>query len=234
VTLRTYVTECSAERLFDVYDASDRPPGAYVALEVSDTGCGMDEEVKSRLFDPFFTTKGPGRGLGMSALLGIVRAHRGLIRVESAPGQGTTFELLFPSMGSRRPRVVPPAARASTMRRGTVLVVDDEAGIRSTMPRILAHLGYGALTATDGADALAVFDRKREEIVAVLLDHTMPGMSGRETLAALRDRAPTLPIIMTSGFSEQEGAAHGASAFLQKPFGIDELELTLATLVIQS
>jgi two-component system, cell cycle sensor histidine kinase and response regulator CckA len=229
VVLRTYVEECSEETLRDRYDTPSATPGTYVALEVADTGIGMDALVQAKLFDPFFTTKGAGRGLGMSAVQGIVRGHAGLVRVTSEPGQGTTFTVLFPARAGKR--VTPPAPSRARQRKsvGTVLVVDDQASIRVTLQSLLTDFGYRVVLASEGAEALAQFSTHRDEIVAVILDLTMPGMSGPETLEALRKRAPSLPVILSSGFSEGDMAATpGATAFLQKPFGADELERILA------
>jgi PAS domain S-box-containing protein len=232
VVMRTYVEECDEARLREVYERPERAPGRYVVLEVADTGCGMDEGVRRRLFDPFFTTKGAGRGLGMSAVLGIVRAQAGLVHVESEPGRGTTFKVLLPATVAEPAAPAPVFSTASPPRMGVVLVVDDEAGIRTSLAKVLAHLGYGVLLASEGAEALETLERHGAEVVAVLLDLTMPGMSGPETLEALRLRAPALPVLLTSGYSETETAsAPGAAAFLQKPYGIDELERTLAAVI---
>jgi PAS domain S-box-containing protein len=230
VTLRTFVEECTEERLRDVYARTDRAPGAYVVLEVEDTGCGMQEDVRARLFDPFFTTKGAGRGLGMSAVDGIVRGHAGLLHVASEPGRGTTFRVLFPASGAPAASPVvapePPAAHPT----GGVLVVDDDSGIRVTLRLLLKHLGYEVHAASGGAEALAMLDVHGPNLVAVLLDLTMPGLSGHDTLSAMLARAPDLPIVLMSGFSEADFAsAPGAAGFLQKPYGVDELERALTT-----
>ncbi len=232
VVLRTYVEECGEERLRERYDARAAAPGTYVALEVADTGAGMDASVRAKLFDPFFTTKGAGRGLGMSAVQGIVRGHAGLLRVESEPGEGTTFTVLFPARAGVSAAAPPPVRSTPGRSVGTVLVVDDQASIRLTLRTLLTHFGYRVVLAAEGAEALALFAAYREEIVAVVLDLTMPGMSGPETLEALRARAPSLPVILSSGFNETNLVnAEGATAFLQKPFGADELEQILASVI---
>jgi CheY-like chemotaxis protein len=230
VTLTTSVVVRTAAAARDELEAMDLAPGTYVLLQVSDTGCGMTDEVRSRLFDPFFTTKGAGRGLGMSAVQGIVRGHKGEMSVTSVPGRGSTFRVLFPARGERpvsspRPRVA-PTSRAGG---GTILVVDDQANLRTTLRALLNDLGYEVLLAPEGAEALRVLDANRSAVIAVLLDLTMPGMSGPETLDALRVRAPGLPVILTSGFSAKDSAAaRTADAFLQKPFGEEELSRALA------
>jgi two-component system cell cycle sensor histidine kinase/response regulator CckA len=230
VTLTTSVVVRTAHTARDEGGAEELAPGTYVLLQVADTGCGMTDEVRSRLFDPFFTTKGAGRGLGMSAVQGIVRGHKGAMGVTSVPGRGTTFRVLFPARGDRpvsSPR--PPVVPASRERGGTILVVDDQANLRATLRALLTDLGYDVLLAPEGGEALRVLEANRGAVVAVLLDLTMPGMSGPETLDALRLRAPGLPVILTSGFSAKESAAaRNADAFLQKPFGEEELSRALA------
>ncbi len=206
-----------------------RRTSRQVVLEVEDTGRGMSDEVREKLFDPFFTTKGAGRGLGMSAVLGIVRAHDGQIHVRSSLDTGTSIRVSFPAIeGKARPRTEPDAI-GPWPARGTILVVDDEPGVRTTLSAILRHVGFSILLACDGTEGLALFERHRDEISLVLLDLTMPGLSGPETFAALRARDATLPIVLTSGFSARHDAIiERASAFLQKPYTADELERTLA------
>jgi len=208
------------------------PPGREVVLEVSDTGVGMTDDVRQRLFDPFYTTKGAGRGLGMSAVLGIVRGHGGSIEVESTPGLGSTFRIAFPAVEGP---VADPLGTAAAVRAswgGTILVVDDEIGVRETLTGILSHLGYRAAMASDGQEAIVALERLGDEIVAAILDLTMPGMSGLDTFEALRERRPSLPVILTSGFAEGDNAkVRDAAAFLQKPYAIEDLERTLARAV---
>ncbi|GAB4201820.1 MAG: hypothetical protein OHK0013_14330 [Sandaracinaceae bacterium] len=232
VRVRTRVEVLGADRLTADPGQPERAPGRYVVLEVSDTGCGMPEEVQRRLYDPFFTTKGAGRGLGMSAVQGIVHGHGGFVRVRSAPGRGTTFEIFLPATSTPTERPPPTMPVVGRPARGTVLVIDDEHSIRSSLDRLLRHLGYRAILAADGAEGLAEFVAHRDEIVAVLLDLTMPAMSGFETLEALRARSSTVPILLTSGYGDAatSGAA-GATGFLPKPYGIEELERTLASVV---
>ena len=226
---------CSKERLAQAYSAPDLTPGTYVVLEVSDNGCGMTPEVRDKLFEPFFTTKAHGRGLGMSAILGIMRAHKGAIRVYSEPKQGTAFKMLFPAT-SQPPRDGAPGAAPSPWRgAGLALVVDDEPSVRGVAQRMLQKLGFETVAASDGAEALEVFKVRRDEIRVVLLDMMMPVMSGRETLSAIRAIAPDMPIVMSSGFNEQEAitrlAARGMTCFLQKPYQIADLELALRDVV---
>jgi PAS domain S-box-containing protein len=199
--------------------------GAYVLLEVEDDGPGMDSETRRHVFEPFYTTKQTGHGLGLPAVLGIVRAHGGGIRVISSPGAGATFQILWPAAATAPMRAAsqPPIAGR------TVLVIDDENLVRDVVARMVEDLGYVALAAADGPSALALIDR--QPVDAVLVDLSMPGMSGADVLAALRTRRPGLPVILCSGFDREGRGPIGADAYLAKPFRIDALEHTLAKLL---
>ena len=208
---------------------ADQPP--HVVLEVRDTGRGMTTDTAARMFDPFFTTKGAGRGLGMSAVLGIVRSHHGRIEVASQPGDGTGFRLEFPAHDAEVATTPPPRAEEPDGPRGTVLVVDDEAAIRASVSAILGYLGYDVIQAEDGAAAVAIVERG-VPLAAALVDMTMPVLSGPDTAQALARLAPGLAIVMTSGYSEEAAALQlgeiRVGGFLQKPFGLDELAQALA------
>ncbi len=196
-------------------------PGDYISLEVHDTGCGMSEETISRIFDPFFSTKFAGRGLGLSAVLGIVRGHKGALKVYSQPGQGTTFKVLFPASENRVSEQTSsfPGSLAGT---GTVLVVDDEELVRQTAKHTLERYGYRAVTAEDGSSAIDVYRQNAGGIVLVLLDLTMPGVSGEEALRQLQGINAKVRVLLSSGYNEVEAvqrfAGKGLAGFIQKPY----------------
>jgi signal transduction histidine kinase/ActR/RegA family two-component response regulator len=212
------------------------PPraGCHVFVEVKDDGCGMDSATRARMFDPFFTTKYTGRGLGLAAVSGIVRAHRGAIAIESAPGQGTTFRVYFPA--STRPAEGRARRSIASFRgTGTVLLADDEAPVRAVTKRILEYFGFDVLEAANGREALEIFDAKQDGIALVLLDLTMPELGGTETLRALRARKPGVKVLLTSGYSEGDTrmrlSADLPDGFLEKPFTTGELAERLSTIL---
>jgi len=203
------------------------PPGDYLAISVGDNGPGFDRETRRHVFEPFWTTKATGHGLGLAAVLGIVRAHGGGIRVRSAAGKGATFEILWPAANPRARSNPPSPAPVSHNR--TVLVVDDEDLVRDVVARMIEELGYSAVTAPDGESALALLDARAVD--AVLVDLTMPTMSGADVIAAVRERKPGLPVVLCSGFDRSGRGPVSADAYLPKPFRIEALERTLAKLL---
>jgi PAS domain S-box-containing protein len=204
----------------DVLPASK---GRYVAFEVSDDGPGVAVDARRRIFEPFYTTRPGGHGLGLAAVLGIVRSHGGGLRVDEPPGGGARFTILWPAVAGAT-AVVPAAIPAAR----TVLVIDDEVLVRDVVARMVDDLGYAAVTAADGAAALAIVDAR--PVDAVLVDLGMPGMSGAEVVAALRARRPKLPVVLCSGYDRDHRGPVVADAYLPKPFELEALANTLERL----
>ena len=196
--------------------------GRYVCLDVRDTGCGMDEATKAKIFDPFFSTKFTGRGLGLAAVSGILRGHKSGITVSSAPGKGSCFTVLFPAITRATGKGQVVGREASLQGTGTVLVVDDEQVVRELARRALERRGYTVLMADGGASAIDVFKRHPGEISLVVLDLSMPNMSGEEVLPELRKIRPEVKVVVSSGSSESEAMplfeGQRVSGFVQKPY----------------
>jgi PAS domain S-box-containing protein len=212
----------AAEITRHYYSDENVESGRFVVIQVSDTGCGMDDATRLKVFDPFFSTKFLGRGLGLAAALGIVRQHRGGIRVESAPGRGTTFEVVIPATEAK---VIPPppdAAPIESAKSGTVLVVDDEEIVRDYTEAVLRKFGYQVILAANGAEGVEVFRRSQDEISIVLLDLTMPVMGGEEALSHMLRIRPETKVVIVSGFDETDVIRRVGNSriagFLQKPF----------------
>ena len=240
VTLVTGVQECDAASLSQSRLEVKPPPGRFAYLEVRDSGGGMDEETQQRLFDPFFTTKATGRGLGMSAVLGIMRGHKGAIFVDSAVGQGTRVRVLFPvctpasGLGDAA-GAKPGPVRSTPSLSGTVLVVDDDEAVRALAVRFVRRLGLQALEAADGHLALACFREHAATINCVLLDLTMPRLDGVATFRELQRLRPGIRVVLCSGYSQQDAVrrfgGEGLSGFLQKPYSLPQLERHLEALL---
>jgi len=227
----------SANRKFSVRSCQRRPearPGDFVELSISDDGSGMNEETLSHLFEPFFTTKGPGEGtgLGLAMVYGIVKNHNGWISVSSRLGGGSTFRVYLPRterLAEGEPEISEPAARPGE---GTILLVDDEDGVRKLAAEVLEHYGHRVIQARDGEEALELFKESRQEIRLVVLDLKMPKMSGWETLERLRRLGAHTPVILTSGcaLEEEQGEARsrGAHGLLPKPYRAQTLLTAVA------
>lgn len=222
VVVSTHLAELDAGRIAAEFSDASLTPGAFVCLEVRDTGCGMSPETLSRIFDPFFSTKFAGRGLGLSAMMGIVKAHKGAVTVQSRKGVGTTFRVYVPAATTQRS--TPPIAPAPVAlpRGSTVLVIDDEEDVRDVVEAVLASRGINVLTAEDGIEGLAVFQAHADTISAVLLDVNMPGMSGEQVFQELVKVQPSVKVILSTGYSEQEATSNfdGAAlaGFVHKPY----------------
>ena len=232
IVVSTGIRQCDRRMLVSPYQHDELPEGEYVCLRVADTGVGMSEETKARLFDPFFTTKFAGRGLGLSAVVGIVRKHGGAIQVESREGSGSAFTVLFPAATAVvAARVEESPTRPSWRGSGTILVVDDEPAARESAHVMLEELGFDVLEATDGLAGVELFRARADSITAVLLDLTMPRMGGAQALAAMRSIRPEVRVVLMSGYSEADvgvrGGAPAPNGFLEKPFRWSELAETL-------
>jgi PAS domain S-box-containing protein len=236
-TGRTTVTRTLLD---DACIASAADPGEYVYLEVQDSGCGIDAETRARMFEPFFTTKASGRGLGLAAVLGIVRGHRGAVHLDSAPGQGTTFRVLLPVCAAAAANEAAPRPVAAPERRpaARVLVVDDEPAVRVIAREALVRAGFDVVVAGDGEAALEVFRKDGRAIHAVLLDMTMPGLSGLETLRGIHELVRGVPVVLTSGYSEEDAAqrvnGEVIAGFIQKPFAPSALVAKMTEVLSES
>lgn len=232
ISITTHAKHCGHADFHGFYLDSALPEGPYVVLEISDSGCGMEPDTLSRIFEPFFTTKFTGRGLGLAAVLGIVRGHRGTLKVYSEPNRGTAFKIFLPASGQvALPSLHTDYGAGEWRGTGLVLLVDDEDVVRRVTTRMLSRLGFDVIVASDGQEAVELFVKRPHEFVCVLLDLTMPRMDGETAYGALRQIRGDVPVILTSGYNEQEVqerfAGRGMAGFVQKPFKMEELHAAL-------
>ena len=226
ISIRTGAINCDRAFLEETYLDDELQEGTYAFFEVSDTGYGMDGQTLAKIFDPFFTTKFTGRGLGLAAVLGIVRGHKGAIKVYSEPAKGTTFKVLLPaSSGSADTGDSPHLDTSDVVIEGKrVLLVDDEESIRDVGCRMLKHLGAEVTTASDGREALNLFEADPDSYDCVILDLTMPKMDGEESFREMRSIRADVRVVLSSGYSQQDLMARfsnkGFSSFIQKPYQI--------------
>jgi len=238
ITISTQVKDLDGGYIASTFPTQNLRPGNYVVLEVSDTGCGMSKEILARIFDPFFTTKRAGRGLGLSAMLGILRGHGAGIKIYSEVGRGSSFKVFFPAQSQRPPSVKRAEAEAPSRFSGTVLLVDDEPVILESTAALLGVLGFSVITASDGLEAVTKFEAGPDGIDLVLMDLTMPRMNGHEAFERMRSLRADVPIILCSGYSEQDLVQgirdHGHAGFLQKPYLLADLKRALRESMIKA
>lgn len=228
ICVKTGQTQVSPEMLKELANGSAAAPGLYAFIEVSDSGSGMGPDTLQRMFDPYFSTKEQGHGLGLAAMLGIVRGHGGAIRVHSTLGAGTTVRVLLPytKKTTRPPKQTEPAA-APERGGGLILVVDDQDGVRTVITKYLERAGFEVISAQGGFEALELFHKHQRTILAVLLDISMPGIDGHETRRRVKALKSDARVIMMSGYSREEVIASSdsgnAADFIQKPFSPSDL-----------
>lgn len=213
------------------------PTGQYICIQITDSGCGMDEETRLRIFEPFYTTKFTGRGLGMSAVLGIITAHKGALQFTSQPGQGSTFKVYLPVLSSDTvgDNILPYVPLTPWQGSGTVLLVEDEPQIRMVAKNLIKALGFSVIEAANGQEALELYQKNAKYISVVLTDVGMPVMGGYTLIRELKLANPELSIIISSGFGNLDVSsrivAGEIAGFLNKPYSFDQLREVLKKVV---
>jgi len=200
--------------------------GEHVYVEVKDSGCGMDSDTRQKMFEPFFTTKFTGRGLGMSAMMGIVKAHQGAISIFSQVGEGTMIRVVFPTVNQEAEALVPKITQSDYRAEGTIMVVDDEEDILELAKAILEEMGHQVVTVSSGEEALKLFGSDELEVTAVITDATMPGMSGDQLCRKIRDLDEDVKLILSSGYDQNSAMNQLPEAtvqgFIQKPYAPEQ------------
>ncbi|HEY0715955.1 MAG TPA: ATP-binding protein, partial [Polyangia bacterium] len=231
IAIRTFAETLTEEDLSRRFPGQTLFPGRYVALSVEDSGSGIDPATIARIFEPFFTTKPNGHGLGLSALLGILRAHRGGFELDSQPGRGTWFCIYFPADDGKRPSARPERLTPPGGVRHKVLLVDDQSAVREVTRHLLEELGYDVVTASDGLDAIAKLEQMSGRVSAIIMDVMMSPCGAREAVPQIHERWRDIPVLLTSGYANEEGLraliGAGVVGFLPKPFSAGALEEAL-------
>ncbi len=231
ITISTGIMQASAQNIDKIIE-NDLPDGNYVYFEINDTGCGMDKETRDRIFEPFFTTKFTGRGLGLAAVLGVVRGHKGYMKIHSEQNNGTSIRVLFPyipDISSMHKQELNYSYRETAIksRRKTILFVDDEEDVRTLAEMVLKEKGFAVLLAKDGLDAVNIFNKHYTNIDLVILDLTMPNISGKEAAKRIWEKKSNTKIIISSGYNESEILSqfneYNLEGFIQKPYSLVEL-----------
>jgi len=227
ITITTGSTLTDTNTLEHCYGSEELRSGEHVYIEVVDDGCGISDETRQHMFEPFFTTKFTGRGLGMSAILGIMRSNHGCIQIDSRPGCGSAIRVFLPPAKGKVKQSMEETMPGHFTASGMVLVVDDEPAVQKVACRMLAHMGFETLTANDGDESLDVYQRHQDEIVVVLLDLTMPKMSGDKVFEALQRIRPDVKVLISSGYGEarlsERFRGQQSIAFVQKPYNVKQL-----------
>jgi PAS domain S-box-containing protein len=227
ITIATGAERLDTEALKAMHIGAEAKAGTFLFLEVADTGCGMNPETLERIFEPFYTTKFTGRGLGLSALMGIVRGHGGALAVHSTPGRGTTFKVFFPAQPQELATPAATPADATRKGAGLILIVDDDETVRAVARQALERGGYEVIEARDGRFAVDQVRAQGSSVALVLLDMTMPHMGGQEAFKEMRQVLPDLRVILSSGYSEAEALGRfegqGLKGFIQKPYAPKDL-----------